>query len=159
MFMPAMKFLENHEFISEFVKKYISTARRPNDFVGKFIGALISGTILLKKPSPNKIHEEVTAGDGKGTFYKDIHDLASEMPVRFSEIIRNVQEDSKLAMKQDGVMVLNEHIIPHSSDEMEGVALFRSSSEKKDILGMSIINLHYCRHDVEYPVDYMFYRR
>ena len=154
-----MKFLESHELVSAFVKKYINSTRDKSDIVGKIIGALIVGTILLDKPSPNKIHAEVMAGDGKGTFYKDIHSLASEMPGRFGEIFKNIQEDTKLAMKPDGVMVLDEHIIPHSSDEMEGVSWFHSTSENKKILGMSAITLHYYRRDVEYPVDYMFYRR
>ena len=159
MYMQAMKFLESHELVSAFVKKYINANRNDEDIVGKLIGALITGTILLDKPSPNKIHAEVVAGDGKGTFYKDIHQLADEMPERFGEIFKSLQEDPKIAMKSDGVLVLDEHIIPHSSEDMEGVSWFHSTSEDKKILGMSAITLHYYRRGIEYPVDYWFYRR
>ncbi len=95
--------------------------------------ALITGMILLQKPSPNKIHRELVTGDSKSTFYHDIHRLAVEMPAMFDTVIENVRHDVKLAMRKDGVASLDEQVIPHSSPDIDVVDCFNSTTEREGI--------------------------
>lgn len=154
-----MKFLESHELLRAFVQKYVNSTRDKSDIVEKIIMALITGTILLARPSPNKIQEGLVTGASKATFYRNIHQLAAEMPGIYKNVFEKMQQDSNIKMREDGILSLDEHIIPHSSDEMEGVDWFYSTTEKKTILGLSTITTHYFRAGVEYPVDFTFYRR
>jgi hypothetical protein len=98
-------------------------------------------------------------GESKATFYRDIHRLAIEMPGLYKDIFNNLQQDPRMKMHEDGILSLDEHVIPHSSDEMEGVDWFYSTTEDKKILGLSTITTHYFRGGVEYPVSFTFYRR
>jgi hypothetical protein len=72
----AMKFLETHKLVNAFIKKYIDATRIKGSFLGKIIGSLIAGKILLPRSSPNKIQHDLVTGDAKATFYRDIHRLA-----------------------------------------------------------------------------------
>jgi hypothetical protein len=154
-----MKFLESHEMVANFIKKYVNSTRDKEDIVGKVLMAMIAGTILLQKPSPNKIHREVVTGDSKSTFYRNIHRLALGMPGMFEGVIDNLQMDPRMAMRNSGVLCIDEHIIPHSSDKMEGVDYFYSTTKNDVMLGLSAITMHYYRDKVEYPVAFQFYRR
>jgi hypothetical protein len=154
-----MKFLESHELVAAFIKKYVNSTRNKEDIVEKVVMALITGTILLQKPSPNKIHREVVTGDSKSTFYRNVHRLASGMPDMYAGVIDNLQQDARMSMRNGGVLCLDEHIIPHSSDTMEGVDYFYSTTKDDVVLGLSTITVHYYRDKVEYPVAVRFYRR
>jgi hypothetical protein len=81
------------------------------------------------------------------------------MPGLYKDIFANLQQDPRMTMHDDGIFSLDEHVIPHSSDEMEGVDWFYSTTEEKTILGVSTITMHYFRDGVEYPVNFSFYRR
>ena len=119
----------------------------------------MTGIIVQEKPSPNKIHNELVKGESKRTFYRKIHELTVEMPRIFSEIINNIQKSPKLGMKSDGVMIIDENIMPHTSDKMEGVGYFYSTTDRKPKLGLSMLSTHYYRNHVEYPVSFQFYRK
>jgi len=99
------------------------------------------------------------AGESKARFYRGIHEIASGMPGFYRETIKHVQDDPAMKMREDGIFILDEHIIPHSSEGMESVSWFHSTTDDKRILGHSMIYVHYYRKDVEYPVDFPFYRR
>lgn len=154
-----MKFLESHELVNKFVRKYVNSARDKENVVSKVVGALITGTILLGNSSPNKIQQSMVTAPSKSTFYRNIHRLASEMPDLYKQVLTRIQADKRLMMRSDGFLSLDEHVIPHSSDKMEGVDWFYSTTEDRPILGLSAITMHYYRNDVEYPVTFEFYRR
>jgi hypothetical protein len=117
------------------------------------------GKILSSHASVNSVQAEVVAGESKARFYRGIHEMASEMPGLYRETIGHIQDDSALKMREDGILVLDEHVIPHSSEDMEGVSWFHSTTVGTRILGHSMISVHYYRKDVEYPIDFTFYRR
>lgn len=54
---------------------------------------------------------------------------------------------------------MDEHVIPHSSDDIEGAGYFYSTTENKSILGMSLIMMHYYDAGKEYPVFFKYYRK
>ena len=152
-----MKFTENNELLASFIRKFINSTRDKSDIVSKTIMALMVGTILLFQPSPNAIHHVLVTGEGKATFYRDIHGLAIGMPTLYIDAFVAIQGDSKLAMRKDGVLVIDEHLIEHSSTDIEGVAYYYSPSEEKHIIAMSMITMHYYRGSVEYPVAFEGY--
>jgi len=154
-----MKIIENSELLASFVKKFINSTRDKSDIIGKTLMALMTGTFLLHRPSPNAIHHELVAGDGKAVFYRDIRDMVTERFTLFDDAFAAMQRDSRMAMRKEGVMILDEHFIKHSSDEIEGVATYYSPSEDRYILAISTITMHYHRGNVDYPVDCEIYRR
>jgi len=120
---------------------------------------LVTGIIFLDKPSPNKIHEADVTGESKRAFYDHIHDLAQQMPSHFRQMFSNLQGDPKIAMNGGGFLIIDEHVIPHSSKHIEGVDKFYSTTERGVVLGMSLLAVHYYSERVDYPVDFDFYRR
>ena len=53
------------------------------------------------------------------------------------------QEVPYLAFKKSGVLSLDGHIIGKLGEKIEGVDYYYSPVEKKDILGLSMISVHY----------------
>lgn len=154
-----MKSPQNNPLTNKFLDSVFPSPNQEEIELKKIIQQLISGIIINEKPSPNKIHNELEAAASKRTFYRDIHKLAIKIPNLSKQILINLQKDNKMAMKSDGVISLDEHIIPHSGKTMEGVDFLYSTTEKKAITGMSIISTHYYRNHVEYPLIFQFYRR
>ncbi|MEX2714774.1 MAG: transposase, partial [Candidatus Sigynarchaeota archaeon] len=154
-----MKFIENNELLAWFVKKFINQTRDKADIVAKTLTALMAGTMLLALPSVNKIHDELVSAAGKATFYRNVRDLATGMPTLYDDAIAAMQADTKMAMRKDGVIVLDEHLIEHASEGIEGVACYYSPSEERHVLAISTITLHYWAGTIEYPVAFKIYRR
>jgi hypothetical protein len=154
-----MKFVENNELLAWFVKKFINQTRDKSDIVAKSLTALMAGTMLLSLPSVNQIHDELVAGEGKATFYRDVHDLITGMPTLHDDAFAAIQDDFKMATRKDGVIILDEHLIEHTSEDIEGVAYYYSPSEERHILAMSTITLHYWAGTIGYPVAFKIYRR
>ncbi len=125
----------------------------------RLLGTLVAGLVVQEKPSPNKIHDELVTGASKRTFYREIHALAGEMPGLFAQFQQNFQRDARVGLRPDGFFSLDEHIIPHGSDGIEGTAYFYSTTANGQVLGQSVITVHYCRGAVEYPVAFEYYRR
>jgi hypothetical protein len=121
--------------------------------------ALVSGTILLGRPSPRKIHQQLVEGGSGASFYRDIHDLIDENRAFYDAAFDAVQDDRRLAMRRTGVLVVDEHVIPHTSNGIEGVSYQYSTTQKKSIAAISIITMHYRCSNVEYPVSFDIYRR
>ena len=121
--------------------------------------ALITGKIALEKPSPNKIIEQLVTGPSKATFYRRIHELAAKMPEHVMNILGRLQEGPAMAMKPQGVISIDEHIIPHSSKKIEGVGYFYSTTRGDVALGMSLISSHYFGDNLEYPLLHDFFRK
>ena len=145
------------------VKKFLAANKDSLDTGGidfpTTVERLVTGIIFLEKPSPNKIHGNSLKGPSKKTFYNRIHALAGQMPAIFREVFARMQEDLKLAMKKSGVLIIDEHIVPHTSKDIEGVDYFHSTTEDGPVLGMSLLAVHYYSERVEYPADFAFYRR
>jgi hypothetical protein len=159
MIHQGMKFTENNELVADFLRRFINRTDEAIDIPGRVICALIVGKILLQKASPNSIHAELVTGPSIATFYRDIHRLAIEMPALYESLVVNLQQNTRMAMRQDGYMSLDEHIIPHSSDDIEGAGYFYSTTEEKSIIGMSLIATHYYDAGKEYPVFFKYYRK
>ena len=154
-----MKILDSHEMPHQFLQHIFHDQAKRDPQLSHLVERLITGILTQEKPSPRKIHHELVQGESLRTFYRHIHKLADQMPQFFSGTIQNLQTESKIAMKADGVISIDEHIIPHTSSKMEGVDYFHSSSENDQILAQSIISTHYYRKGIEYPVSFQFYRR
>jgi len=154
-----MKYLESHELVNDFLRKFVNRTWDVDEIPWRLVSALILGKILLSHASANKVQDEVVAGESKARFYSGIHQIAAEMPDVYRTTIARIQDDPAMKMRPDGILILDEHVIPHSSEGIEGVSWFHSTTEGKPILGHSMISVHYYRKNVEYPVDFRFYRR
>jgi len=154
-----MKILDSHSICRDFLKELTRDRSIVTDREFKTIETLINGIITQENPSPNKIHDEVVKGASKRTFYRNIHRLASQMPTMYSKFISSVQENTELKMQKSGYLSIDEHIVPHSSQKMEGVDYFYSTTANGQKLGHSLITTHYFGGSVEYPVRFQFYRR
>jgi hypothetical protein len=154
-----MKFDENIDFLSTFIKSFVHKATQKDVVYDKTLMALISGTILLAKASPNSIQHDLMSCEGASTFYHGIHDLAIGMPTLYDDAFKAVQKDGRLKIRSTGIMVIDEHLIEHTSKNIEGVASYFSPSEKKYINAMSILTMHYWHGTIEYPVMFRIYRR
>jgi len=154
-----MKNLDSHKIPHRFLAEFLDTQFQHDPQMVYLVERLITGIITQEKPSPHKIHQELVQGESLKTFYRTIHKLTEKMPMIFEKSIQAFQNNAKIAMKSDGVISLDEHLIPHTSSKMEGVDYFHSSSENGEILAQSIISTHYYRKGIEYPVSFQFYRR
>ncbi|MEX2683977.1 MAG: hypothetical protein Q6373_020570, partial [Candidatus Sigynarchaeota archaeon] len=56
------------------------------------------------------IHDELVTAAGKATFYRDVRDLATEMPTLHDDAIAAMQADAKMAMRKNGVIILDDEI-------------------------------------------------
>jgi len=144
------------------VNKFLAASKGTLDSGGKdapdLLERLISGIIFLEKPSSNKIHNASITGAKKRSFYNHIHAVAQQMPAIFRQVLANLQKNPKLAMQPGGILIIDEHIVPHTSKEIEGVDKFYSTTERGVILGISLLAVHYYSERVEYPADFSFYR-
>jgi len=154
-----MKFIENNELLASFVKKFINQTRDKSDIVSKTLTALMAGTMLLSLPSVKAVHDELVTGEGKSVLYRDVHDMAAGIPTLYDDAFVAMQDDPKLAMRKSGVIIIDEHHIKHTSENIEGVAYYYSPAEERHIRAISTITLHYWLGNVEYPVAFKIYRR
>lgn len=154
-----MKILDSYEMNGKFIDNFVRQSVENDPNMCYLIERLISGIITQEKSSGLKIHNELVQAESQRTYYRQIHRLAQKMPEYFMNIISQIQQESKISMKSDGVLSIDEHIIPHTSSKMEGVDYFHKTSHEKPILAHSIISTHYFRNGIEYPVSFQFYRR
>ena len=119
----------------------------------------VQGLLVNERPSIKSIAENTIAGLGERQMNRMIHELSSKS----NDILRNnfeqLQSVSGLKIKSTGVISIDEHIIPKSGKQIEGVDYFRGSSGEKNILGLSMISTHYYGGKIEYPIDRDIYRR
>jgi len=145
------------------MKKFLAGSKETLASGGKdapdLLERLVSGILFLEKPSSNKIHHTSITGASKRSFYNHIHVLTQQMSGIFRQILASLQKDSKLAMQPGGILIIDEHIIPHTNKEIEGVDKFYSTTERGVFLGISLLAVHYYGERVEYPADFTFYRR
>ena len=154
-----MKTTKDNSLVNEFLAGCMDSWEPEEIVDAALVEHLLTGIMVQNKPTPNKIHDEGSSGPSKRAYYRHIHALAPKMPDALRRVIVNVQQDPKLAIKPGGVLSLDEHIVPHSSKEMEGVSPMFSTAERGVILGLSLIAVHYFHKRVEYPVDFENYRR
>jgi hypothetical protein len=154
-----MKFDDNIDFLSTFIKRFVHKATNEKVVIEKTLMALIAGTILLQRASPNSIWHDLLTCDGASTFYHDIHNLAIGMPTLYVDAFKAVQKDGRLRMRSNGILVIDEHLIEHTSKNIDGAASYFSPSENKYITAVSILTMHYWHGTIEYPVAFRIYRR
>ncbi len=153
-----MKILDSNQLSEEFLFKAMASKHKIDPKSLNLIEFLINGIITQEKPSVRKIHQKSMPEESLRTYYRKIHTLSRKMPFFYSQIIENLQ-NSPLSIKKSGVISIDEHLIEHFSDKMEGVDYFKKSKYNKAILAHSIISSHYFHQKVEYPVSFQFYRR
>jgi len=154
-----MNILKENPLVNEFLAGVLDSWDPEDKATPALIEQLIAGIIVQPKPSTNKIHDRATTGPSKRTFYRQVHALAAQMPGTYRQVFANLHRDSRIAMNPGGVFSLDEHVIPHSSEEMQGVDYLYSTTERGTVLGMSLLAVHYYHKSTEYPVDFGFYRR
>nr|MDO8083613.1 hypothetical protein [Candidatus Sigynarchaeum springense] len=116
-----MKYLEFHELVNDFWRKFANRTADPDEVPSRLVTALILGKITSSRTSVNQVQTEVVAGESKARFYRGIHAMASGMPATYQDVIARIQGDAPMKMREDGIFILDEHVIPHSSKDMEGV--------------------------------------
>jgi len=154
-----MKLLPTHAVVDDFIAKHVDASWNGDVDLHEILGALISGKIALEKPSPNKIADQVVTGPSKATFYRKVHKLATMMPGLYRNLISVIQDDPALSMKHVGAISIDEHLLPHTSKNIEGVGYFYSTTLDDTTLALSMIASHYYDQSKEYPVYFTFYRK
>ena len=152
-----MKYRNSVPLTSEFFENLLGSWEPENRRHPNLIEEILSGMIILEKPSCHKMHEELLTEASQRTFYRDVHNLASQMSRYFKDIITTLQQSSPLQMHGNGLISIDEHIISHSSKTMEGVGKFYSPTDQEYVTGHSVIFAHYFRRNTEYPVWFEFY--
>jgi SRSO17 transposase len=120
---------------------------------------MVSGLIINGRGSIKNIAENTVDGLNVRQLNRAIHELNMESRSIFRKVYASMQSISGLAEKADGVMSLDEHIISKTGKEIEGVDYFYSPAEDKTVLGLSMISTHYYGGKIEYPTDFLFFRR
>jgi len=64
-----------------------------------------------------------------------IHAIAQEAPDFFRQIFKCLQEDPKMVMQVGDVLIIDEHIIPHTSKDIEGVEMCSLAGGTSSTLG------------------------
>jgi|SRR5271157_1167347 len=123
------------------------------------IATLLTGMVVHGTASARAAQGNLVTGTSLADYYRQLHRIAPQLPQIHEQILASVQRNRKLRMRTDGFLVLDEHIIPHASKGIEGVDSYYSPSERKVVLGHSLIMAHYFRGRVEYPVAGDYYRR
>jgi hypothetical protein len=159
MYNRIMKLLPSHDAVEEFISEHVNALGHDDMDLQHVLSALISGKIVLEKPSSNKIADQVVTGPNKATFYRKVHKLAAKMPALHENLVNTIQKDPALAMKKKGVISIDEHLLPHTSKKMEGVGYFYSTTLEDVMLALSMISSHYYDPSREYPVYFEFYRK
>jgi len=151
-----MIYLENNEVIAKFLD-YLGVPLQ-EDLQWSFLNYL-TGLILEDQPSINKIAQNTIGGMNERRLNRTLRKLRTVVNILFQELLLRFQQSPQLAIKSTGVVVLDEHIIPKTGDQIEGVDYFYAPAEKKTVLGVSLISTHYFGGKIEYPLDRKFFRR
>ena len=146
--------------MKEFIDLSLGNQFQDQPDIPMVLNELLIGKIIEEHPSAHKSFMEVIEHEGsERTFYRRIATLANQMPTLYPQVFSHIQQDQKLRMKKDGVLVLDEHILPHTSKNIEGVGSFYSTEKKGVELGLSMLMVYYYCNGVEYPVEMNFYRK
>lgn len=151
-----MKFLPNNPILEEYLKNFLPNLT--SDFF-LTIESIITGMIIMDKPSLNKISEDTVGGFGERKMNREIHKLSKLMPDYFQNLFQKFQSNPQTKILQSGFMILDEHILEKTGENIEGVDYFYSTRENKPILGLSMINTHYWDNRKEFPGLFDIYRR
>ena len=119
----------------------------------------VYGLLVNERASIKNIAENTIQGQSERQMNRAIHELSAKCDDLLRRNLRKLQEIPGLAIRSSGVIALDEHIIPKSGKQIEGVDYFHTNAGQKDILGLSMISTHYYGGTVEYPIDRDLFRR
>jgi SRSO17 transposase len=119
----------------------------------------VYGLLVNERASIKNITENTIQGQNERQMNRAIHDLSAKCDELLTTNLKKLQEVPGLAIRSNGVIALDEHVIPKSGKNIEGVDYFHTSAGEKNILGLSMISTHYYGGAVEYPIDRDLYRR
>jgi len=123
------------------------------------VSTLLAGMVLNGTTSVARIHRNITTSTSQGTFYRQVRSLVRQLPHACEQILASAQQWRSLRMRPAGFLILDEHIIPHASKNLEGADKYYSPSDGTYKVGHSLIAVHYRGGRAEYPVAGAFYRR
>ncbi len=156
----AMKITPSSGLVAGFLDEALGDAFPNIPRVSEVLALLLTGQATQEHPSPLRTFDEATeVAASQRTYYREVHALAGAIHGQYPHIVGRLQGDRHLAMRKNGVLILDEHILPHTSPKMEGVAFFHSTTTGQPELGLSMLSTHYYHAGTEYPVGFAFYRR
>lgn len=123
------------------------------------VKTFVYGILVNHRASIKNIAENTIQGQNERQMNRIIHQVSSKAREMLLHNLQALQKISTLAMRPSGVVSIDEHVIPKTGKHIEGVDYFYSTSENKEILGLSMINTHYYGGSFEYPIDCLLYRR
>ncbi len=126
----------------------------------KAVKAFVHGLLVDEGASVKHVAENTVRGQSERQMNRSLHRLSAR---RARDMLlynlRSLQTITSLAIRPKGVIALDEHVIPKTGKEIEGVDYFYSTAHNKEILGLSMITTHYYGGPFEYPLDCLLYRR
>jgi len=151
-----MIIVNKNPIIQEFFDEFGLELKPGKDFA---LRNFIYGLLVNERASIKNIAENTIQGQNERQMNRAIHNLSTKCDILLTENLKKLQEVPGLAIRSSGVIALDEHIIPKSGTHIEGVDYFHTNAGQKDILGLSMISIHYYGGSVEYPIDRDLYRR
>ena len=151
-----MKLINNNEIINNFIE---SVKLELKDDEIKALKIFLNGLVIEGEPSIKKIAENTIDSFNERTMNRKLKSISMNSKEILKKYLKMFQEVPYLAFKKSGVLSLDEHIIGKSGEKIEGVDYYYSPVEKKNILGLSMISVHYYDDKKEYPVIFDIYRK
>ena len=135
-----MKLINNNEIINNFIE---SVKLELKDDEIKALKIFLNGLVIEGEPSIKKIAENTIDSFNERTMNRKLKSISMNSKAILKKYLNMFQEVPYLAFKKSGVLSLDEHIIGKSGEKIEGVDYYYSPVEKRNILGLSMISVHY----------------
>ncbi len=151
-----MKLINKNEIINNFIE---SVKLELKDDEIKALKIYLNGLVIEGVPSIKKITENTIDSFNERTMNRKLKSISMNSKAILKKYLKMFQEVPYLAFKKSGVLSLDEHIIGKSGEKIEGVDYYYSPVEKKNILGLYMISVHYYDDKKEYPIIFDIYRK
>ncbi len=119
----------------------------------------LNGLITEDEASINKLTKNTVYSFNKRTMNRKLKKLTSYSRDILKKYLKTYQKIPELSIDEDGLYILDEHIIRIWSNKIEGIDYFYSTSENKMVKGVSELSVHYYSKKIEYPVIYDIFKR
>lgn len=125
----------------------------------KVLMIYLNGLITEDEASINKLAKNTVDSFNERTMNRKLKKLASNSKDILKKCLKSYQQIPELSIDENGLYILDEHIIRKWGKKIEGLGYFYSSSENKKVKGLSEISVHYYSKKIEYPVTYDIFRK
>mgnify|MGYP005669706293 CR=1 FL=1 len=109
----------------------------------KAVKAFVHGLLVNERASVKHVAENTVRGQSERQMNRILHRLSARARDMLLYNLCSLQTIPSLAIRPKGVIALDEHVIPKTDKEIEGVDYFYSTTHNKEILGLSMITTHY----------------